>query len=165
VREHVAVVLQQPALFNDSLRANLTLGHDYADADLWQALDVAELRETVSAMPEGLDTLVGRQGIRLSGGQRQRLAIARMVLSKPALVILDEASSMLDNTTEARVHANLRHVLAGCTVIIIAHRLSAVRQADRVLVFENGRIVEQGGHDALLEQRGLYHKLYGHESE
>jgi len=164
VREHVAVVLQQPALFNDSLRANLTLGHDYSDDALWNALEVAELRETVNAMPEGLDTLVGRQGIRLSGGQRQRLAIARMVLSKPALVILDEASSMLDNTTEARVHANLRRVLEGCTVIVIAHRLSAVRQAERVLVFENGRIVEEGAHDALLEQRGLYHKLYGHES-
>jgi len=165
VREHVAVVLQQPALFNDSLRANLTLGHDYADDALWKALEVAELRETVAAMPEGLDTLVGRQGVRLSGGQRQRLAIARMVLSKPALVILDEASSMLDNTTEARVHANLHTELAGCTVVIIAHRLSAVRQAERVLVFENGRIVEQGEHDVLLEQRGLYHKLYGHEAE
>ncbi|MGD9888433.1 MAG: ABC transporter ATP-binding protein [Halothiobacillaceae bacterium] len=165
VREHVAVVLQQPALFNDSLRANLTLGHDYPDDALWAALDVAELRETVEAMPEGLDTLVGRQGVRLSGGQRQRLAIARMVLSKPAVVILDEASSMLDNTTESRVHANLRRVLAGCTVIVIAHRLSAVRQADRVLVFENGRIVEQGEHDVLLEQKGLYHKLYGHEAK
>jgi ATP-binding cassette subfamily C protein len=164
VREYVAVVLQQPALFNDSLRANLTLGHDYPDDALWKALEVAELRETVAAMPEGLDTLVGRQGIRLSGGQRQRLAIARMVLSKPELVILDEASSMLDNTTEARVHDNLHTELAGCTVIIIAHRLSAVRQAERVLVFENGRIVEEGGHDALLEQRGLYHKLYGHEA-
>jgi ATP-binding cassette subfamily C protein len=163
VREHVAVVLQQPALFNDTIRANLTLGHNYPDSALWQALEVAELRETVEAMPNGLDTLAGRQGIRLSGGQRQRLAIARMVLSKPSLVILDEASSMLDNTTEARVHANLRTVLAGCTVIVIAHRLSAVRQADRVLVFENGRIVEQGEHDELLEQRGLYHKLYGHE--
>jgi ATP-binding cassette subfamily C protein len=164
VREHVAVVLQQPALFNDTIRANLSMGHDFSDSALWRALDVAELRETVEAMPNGLDTLAGRQGIRLSGGQRQRLAIARMVLSKPALVILDEASSMLDNTTEARVHNNLRTELAGCTVIVIAHRLSAVRQANRVLVFENGRIVEQGEHDELLEQRGLYHKLYGHET-
>ena len=163
VREHVAVVLQQPALFNDTIRENLCLGHLHGDDELWQALEVAELRATIEAMPDGIDTLVGRQGVRLSGGQRQRLAIARMVLSNPAVVILDEATSMLDNTTEARVHDNLRTALAGRTVIIIAHRLSAVRQADRVLVFENGRIVEQGEHEALLERKGLYHKLYGHE--
>ena len=164
VREHVAVVLQQPALFNDTVRANLGLGRETSDEALWNALDVAELRDTVESMPEGLDTVVGRQGVRLSGGQRQRLAIARMVLTEPAVVILDEATSMLDNTNEALVHAHLREALAGRTVLIIAHRLSAVRQADRVLVFENGRIVEQGAHDALLEQGGLYHKLYGHES-
>ncbi len=164
VREHVAVVLQQPALFNDSIRANLCMGHEHDDAALWQALEVAELRDTVAAMPNGLDTLVGRQGVRLSGGQRQRLAIARMVLSQPSVVILDEATSMLDNTTEAKVHANLGKALAHCTVLIIAHRLSAVRQAERVFVFENGRIVEQGAHETLLEQRGLYHKLYGHEA-
>ncbi|MEW6764397.1 MAG: ABC transporter ATP-binding protein [Pseudomonadota bacterium] len=164
VREHVAMVLQQPALFNDTVRANLTLGRELPDEALWRALEVAELHETVEAMPDGLDTVVGRQGVRLSGGQRQRVAIARMVLTEPAVVILDEATSMLDNTTEARVHENLRRALAGRTVLVIAHRLSAVRQADRVLVFENGRIVEQGAHDQLLEQRGLYHKLYGHEA-
>ncbi|HET20366.1 MAG TPA: ABC transporter ATP-binding protein, partial [Chromatiales bacterium] len=164
VREHVAVVLQQPALFNDTVHANLTLGREIPMDALWHALEVAELRETIEALPQGLDTLVGHQGVRLSGGQRQRLAIARMVLTEPQVVILDEATSMLDNTTEARVHANLRQALAGRTVLVIAHRLSAVRQADRVLVFENGRIVEQGAHEALLEQRGLYHKLYGNES-
>lgn len=164
VREHVAMVLQQPALFNDTVRANLGLGREMSDEALWGALDVAELRGTVESMPEGLDTVVGRQGVRLSGGQRQRLAIARMVLTEPAVVILDEATSMLDNTNEALVHAHLREALAGRTVLIIAHRLSAVRQADRVLVFENGRIVEQGAHDVLLEQQGLYHKLYGRES-
>jgi ATP-binding cassette subfamily C protein len=164
VREHVAVVLQQPALFNDTVRANLTLGRDMPDESLWHALGVAELRETVEALPQGLDTPLGNQGVRLSGGQRQRLAIARMVLTEPCVVILDEATSMLDNVTEAKVHANLRRALADRTVLIIAHRLSAVRQADRVLVFENGRIVEQGAHAELLEQRGLYHKLYGHES-
>lgn len=164
VREHVAVVLQQPALFNDSIRANLCMGHEHDDEALWQALEVAELRDTVATMPNGLDTLVGRQGVRLSGGQRQRLAIARMVLSRPSVVILDEATSMLDNTTEAKVHANLGKALEHCTVLIIAHRLSAVRQAERVFVFEHGRIVEQGAHETLLEQRGLYHKLYGHET-
>lgn len=164
VREHVAVVLQQPALFNDTVRANLTLGRDMPDEALWHALEVAELRETIEALPQGLDTPLGNQGVRLSGGQRQRLAIARMVLTEPCVVILDEATSMLDNVTEAKVHANLRRVLADRTVLIIAHRLSAVRQADRVLVFESGRIVEQGAHAKLLEQRGLYHKLYGHES-
>lgn len=164
VREHVTVVLQQPALFNDTVRANLTLGRDMDDATLWRALEVAELRESIEDLPEGLATVVGNQGVRLSGGQRQRLAIARMVLTDPVVVILDESTSMLDNTTEAKVHANLREALAGRTVLVIAHRLSAVRQADRVLVFENGRIVEQGAHDELLEQRGLYHKLYGQEA-
>lgn len=125
---------------------------------------MAELRETIEALPQGLNTPLGNQGVRLSGGQRQRLAIARMVLTEPCVVILDEATSMLDNVTEAKVHANLRRVLVDRTVLIIAHRLSAVRQADRVLVFESGRIVEQGAHAKLLEQRGLYHKLYGHES-
>ncbi len=160
VREHVGVVLQHPVLFNDSVRANLTLGRDADDAMLWQALEIAQLKEIVAELPHGLDTVVGRQGVRLSGGQRQRLAVARMIVARPQIVILDEATSALDTATERQLHEAMRSFLAGRTTLIIAHRLSAVRQADRILVFENGRVVEQGGHSELIEKGGLYHKLY-----
>ena len=181
VREHVGVVLQHPVLFNDSVRANLTLGREAGDAMLWQALEIAQLRDIIAALPQGLDTVVGRHGVRLSGGQRQRLAIARMIVANPRVVILDEATSALDTETERHLHQALFGLgsalapssgggeggggggfLAGRTTIIIAHRLSAVRQADRILVFENGRVVEEGAHETLIERGGLYHKLYHH---
>ena len=161
VREHVAVVLQHPALFNDTLRANLTLGRERSDEECWQALEMAQLAVAVRAMPQGLDSIVGRQGVRLSGGQRQRLAIARMILARPKVVILDEATSALDAATEHAVHEALQDFLTGRTTLIVAHRLSAVKQADRVLVFDGGRIAEQGGHHELLAGDGLYAKLYG----
>ncbi|KVW95506.1 ABC transporter ATP-binding protein [Thiobacillus denitrificans] len=160
VREHVGVVLQHPVLFNDSVRANLTLGREADDAVLWQALAIAQLKDFIAALPHGLDTAVGRQGVRMSGGQRQRLAIARMIVANPKIVILDEATSALDSDTERRLHQALSGFLAGRTTLIIAHRLSAVKQADRILVFENGRVVEVGGHDELINRGGLYHKLY-----
>jgi ATP-binding cassette subfamily C protein len=160
VREHVGVVLQHPVLFNDSVRANLTLGREADDATLWQALEIAQLKDTIATLPHGLDTVVGRQGVRMSGGQRQRLAIARMIVARPSIVILDEATSALDSDTERHLHQALGAFLAGRTTLIIAHRLSAVKQADRILVFENGRVVEAGGHDELIGRGGLYHKLY-----
>ncbi len=158
----LGVVLQHPVLFNDSVRANLTLGREADDATLWQALDIAQLKDVVAELPHGLDTVVGRQGVRLSGGQRQRLAIARMIVANPSVVILDEATSALDTDTERHLHQAMHQFLAGRTTLIIAHRLSAVRQADRILVFENGRVVEAGGHAELMEKGGLYHKLYQH---
>ncbi|MDQ2695556.1 MAG: ABC transporter ATP-binding protein/permease [Pseudomonadota bacterium] len=161
VRENVATVLQHPALFNDTVRMNLTLGREAADERLWQALDIAQLRDTVAALDRGLDTPVGRQGVRLSGGQRQRLAIARMILAQPKVVILDEATSALDTETEGRLHAALRQFLAGRTTLIIAHRLSAVKQADHVYVFDGGRIIEEGRHEKLIQGDGLYARLYG----
>ena len=163
VREHVATVLQHPALFNESIRHNLDLGKEVTDEKLWQALEIAQLKEVVEATPDGLDTIVGRNGIRLSGGQRQRLAIARMILMEPKVVILDEASSALDTATEARLHQALEDFLKSRTTIIIAHRLSAVKQADRVYVFDNGRIIDEGQHEELVTKKGVYQKLYGHQ--
>ncbi len=161
VRDHVATVLQHPALFNDTVRMNLTLGRELPESRLWQALEIAQLDEVVRGLPAGLETPLGRHGIRLSGGQRQRLAVARMVLADPKVVILDEATSALDTVTEAKLHDALQAYLAGRTTLIIAHRLSAVKQADRALVFEDGRIVEQGSHEQLLQRNGLYASLYG----
>ncbi|WP_158138433.1 ABC transporter ATP-binding protein [Vibrio metschnikovii] len=161
IRSQIAVVLQQPILFNDTLRHNLTLGGDYDDASLWHALEVAQLQEVTHQLSQGLDTPIGRNGIRLSGGQRQRLAIARMVLSDPKLVILDEATSALDTATEAALHRALSGFLKGRTTLIVAHRLSAVKQADLIYVLEDGRVSQIGTHGELLEQQGLYQTLYG----
>jgi len=161
VRDNIATVLQHPALFNDSVRNNLTMGRHMPDEKLWQALDIAQLRQTIEEQPQGLDSIVGRNGIRLSGGQRQRLAIARMILSDPKVVILDEATSALDTTTEEKLHQALQHFLDGRTTLIIAHRLSAIKQADRAFVFDGGKIIDEGHHDELLARDGLYQQLYG----
>ncbi len=161
VREHVITVLQHPALFNDTLRMNLTLGRDLSDEQLWQAIEVAQLMETVKNMENGLDTSLGLRGVRLSGGQRQRVAVARMILANPKVVILDEATSALDTETEKKLHSALNDFLKNKTTIIIAHRLSAVKQADRVFVFDEARIIEEGHHDSLIQENGLYAKLYG----
>jgi len=162
VRENVAVVLQHPALFNDTVRANLSMGRERSDEACWRALEIAQLAPTIRAFPDGLDSIVGRSGVRLSGGQRQRLAIARMVLSDPKVVILDEATSALDAATEYSLHQALSRFLQGRTTLIIAHRLSAVKQADRVLVFDGGSIAEEGDHQQLIADGGLYARLYGH---
>ena len=162
IRDNVAVVLQHPALFNDTVRANLSMGRTVTDDECWRALGIAQLADTVRGLPLGLDSVVGRSGVRLSGGQRQRLAIARMILAKPKVVILDEATSALDAATEYALHQALGEFLQGRTTLIIAHRLSAVKQADRVLVFDGGHIAEQGGHQQLIAEGGLYAKLYGH---
>ncbi|NOQ63265.1 MAG: ATP-binding cassette domain-containing protein [Methyloprofundus sp.] len=161
VREHVVTVLQHPILFNDTIRENLALGKQVTDQELWNALAIAQLKETVENLDKGLETIVGRQGMRLSGGQRQRMAIARMVVAKPSVVVLDEATSALDTETERKLHIALAGFLNERTTIIIAHRLSAIKQADHVYVFEEGKICEQGSHDKLINQNGLYAKLYG----
>ena len=161
VREHVVTVLQHPVLFNDTIRANLTLGKSASDEELWNALAIAQLNDVVQELPQGLDTILGRLGMRLSGGQRQRMAIARMIVANPKVVILDEATSALDSETEYKLHLAMADFLKDRTTIIIAHRLSAVKQANHVYVFEQGKICEHGQHETLLNKNGLYAKLYG----
>ena len=161
VREHVATVLQHPAMFNDSVRENLTLGREIDDERIWRAIEIAQLKNVIAEMPAGLDTIIGRSGVRLSGGQRQRIAIARMILADPKVVILDEATSSLDTDTEARLHEAMHAFLQDRTTLIIAHRLSAVKQANRVLVFDAGRIIDEGHHTELIQRDGLYRDLYG----
>ena len=161
VRENVATVLQHPALFNDTVRNNIALGREFSDEKIWQALRVAQLENTVNELSEKLDTIVGRNGVRLSGGQRQRLAIARLVLSQPKVVILDEATSALDTQTELKLHLAMREFLKGRTTLIIAHRLTAVKQADRVYVFEDGQIIDEGIHEEMVRREGVYKQLYG----
>ena len=160
VRDNVAIVLQHPTLFNDTLRSNLTLGESLPDDALWEALRVSQLQEWAQALPQKFETQLGVDGIRLSGGQRQRLSIARTVLMDPEILILDEATSMLDTQIEDRLHHELFACFEGRTTLIVAHRLSAVRHADHVYVMEDGRIIEQGGPQQLMDQDGLYAKLY-----
>jgi ATP-binding cassette subfamily C protein len=161
IRGAVGMVTQDGHLFHESVRANLLLAAPEAsDAELWDALRRARLDELIGSLPDGLDTVVGERGYRLSGGERQRLTIARLLLAKPRVVILDEATAHLDSTSEAAVQEALGEALAGRTAIVIAHRLSTIRAADVILVVEDGRIVERGSHAELLAANGRYAQLH-----
>ncbi|WP_204263485.1 ABC transporter ATP-binding protein [Geodermatophilus normandii] len=161
IRRTVGVVTQDGHLFHESLRDNLLLAAPAAtDDDLWDALTRARLADLVAALPDGLDTVVGERGYRFSGGERQRLTIARLLLARPRVVLLDEATAHLDATSEAAVQEALDEALEGRTAIVIAHRLSTVRAADCILVLEGGRVVERGRHDELLALGGRYAELY-----
>jgi ATP-binding cassette, subfamily B, bacterial len=157
LRSAVGVVAQDPHLFHESIGENLRYARPDATAeDLVAACRAARIHDTIAALPDGYDTVVGERGYRLSGGEKQRLAIARLLLKDPVVMILDEATSHLDNENEAHVQAALEAALHGRTAIIIAHRLSTVRSADRIAVLHNGRIVEVGSHDQLLASGGIY---------
>jgi ABC-type multidrug transport system fused ATPase/permease subunit len=161
LRETLGMVTQDGHLFHDSVRANLLLANPEATEDeLWDALGRARLETVIRTLPDGLDTIVGERGYRLSGGERQRLTIARLLLARPRVVILDEATAHLDSTSEAAVQAALGEALAGRTAVVIAHRLSTIRAADLILVVEDGRIVERGTHLELLRAGGRYEELY-----
>jgi subfamily B ATP-binding cassette protein MsbA len=160
LREQIAVVSQDVVLFDDTIRNNIAFGRVVADAALERAAEAAHILEFVRNQPDGLDALVGDRGMLLSGGQRQRIAIARALLKDAPILILDEATSALDTESERHIQAALAQLLRNRTTLVIAHRLSTVEQADRILVLDAGRIVEQGTHAALIERGGLYAQLH-----
>ena len=161
LRGAVGVVTQDGHLFHDTIAANLRYAApECSDAELETVLRRARLGDLLDALPDGLETMVGERGYRLSGGERQRLTIARLLLARPRVVILDEATAHLDSESEALIQQAMERLMAGRTAIVIAHRLSTVRALDRILVFERGRIVEDGDHAALLDrENGLYRRL------
>jgi ATP-binding cassette subfamily B protein len=161
VRDVVGVVTQDPHLFHDTLRANLLYARpDASEADVLASLEQAQIGHLVAELPDGLDTVIGERGYRLSGGEKQRVALARLMLKAPDIVVLDEATAHLDSESEAAVQRALRETLSGRTSLVIAHRLSTVREADELLVIDDGRIVERGTHTSLLAENGLYAELY-----
>jgi len=161
VAEHVATVTQESFLFNDSLKANLLFARaDATDEEMREACRIANILDFVDSLPDGLDTVVGERGYRLSGGEKQRIAIARVVLKNPRVLILDEATASLDSVSERQVQAALDELMVSRTSVVVAHRLSTILNADVILVMDHGELVEAGTHGELLDQGGLYAHLF-----
>ena len=160
LRQQISIVLQEVFLFHGSVRENILFGRPGAtEREMTDAARIANAHAFIDQLPEGYDTLIGERGVRLSGGQRQRLAIARAVLKDAPILILDEATSSVDTETEMLIQQALERLMVGRTTVVIAHRLSTIRSADNIIVLQDGRIIEQGKHDALMEQGGLYYAL------
>jgi ABC-type multidrug transport system fused ATPase/permease subunit len=164
-RSQLGVVLQDDFLFEGTIRENILFPRPGAtEAQVLVAVRAAHVHEFTDRFEKGLDTLIGERGVKLSGGQRQRIAIARAILADPRVLILDEATSNLDTESEAYIQESLRSLLKGRTTFVIAHRLSTIRQADQILVIENGQIVERGKHEQLIEKKGRYFELYTYQA-
>jgi ATP-binding cassette subfamily B protein len=161
VRQNIALIPQDPTLFNRSLMENIRYGRTEAsDEEVIEAAKAAHAHEFISALAQGYDSLVGERGVKLSGGQRQRIAIARAILKNAPILILDEATSQLDSLTEQLIQESLQELMQNKTTLVIAHRLSTLLHMDRILVFEEGKIVQDGTHSQLLDSKGLYKKLW-----
>ena len=164
LRRALAMVAQEPVLFSGTIRDNIGYGKAGASpADIERAARDAYAHDFVTGFPDGYDTVIGERGTKLSGGQKQRIALARALLADPRVLILDEATSNLDAESESQVQAALARLMHDRTTIIVAHRLSTVRDADRIVVIEDARVVEQGRHDELMARRGTYHRLVEHQ--
>jgi ATP-binding cassette, subfamily B, bacterial MsbA len=161
LRAAIAIVPQEPQLFGGTIYENIAYGRlEAAPEEIRAAARAANAHDFIMELPEGYESVVGERGVKLSGGQRQRIAIARAILRDPCILILDEATSALDNESEALVRQALDRLMAGRTVVIIAHRLSTVERAGKIAVIDHGRVVELGTHSQLLAHEGLYHRLY-----
>jgi subfamily B ATP-binding cassette protein MsbA len=161
LRSQIGVVTQETVLFNDTLRNNIAYGQrQVSQQDVEAAARAALAHDFICTLPAGYETTIGEKGVRLSGGERQRIAIARALLKNAPILILDEATSALDSESEALVQSALHNLMAGRTVVVIAHRLSTVRRADRIVVLENGQIADIGSHEELMQKLGTYRRLY-----
>jgi ATP-binding cassette subfamily B protein len=161
LRKHIGIVQQDVFLFNGSSYENILYGKlDATLEEVYEAARRANIHEYIMSLPDGYDTQIGERGVKLSGGQKQRLSIARVFLKNPAILILDEATSALDNTTEILIQAALDELCKGRTTLVVAHRLSTIKNADRIIVISNGTIKEEGSHDELVQKDGIYSKLY-----